>query len=79
MNLYNLLRLLIKSGAQTGGLTAAQAYDGLNLVDRLEAVHGFGQTVRATFGTHEYRPINHYFADAPCGLCGKERELHVSG
>lgn len=77
MNFYNLLRLLIKGAAQTGGFTKTQAYDAMNLIDELEKVNGFSHILKTTTGIHEFvakqKFIGPYSAITVCGICEKER------
>lgn len=45
MDLYRLLRLLVKAAARTNGLHADEAYSAMRLIDRLEKVNALGTQV----------------------------------
>jgi hypothetical protein len=80
VNIYNLLRMLIKNSAASGGWTKAQVYDALTLIDELEKVNGFGHILTVTKGSHEYQPSQKftgpYTVIQQCGICGKKRDEH---
>jgi hypothetical protein len=80
MNLYNLLRLLVKGAAQTGGMTKEQTYDALELIDNLEKLNAFGHIQLTTTGYHKYLPKQKYIGPYQvieiCGVCDKSREGH---
>jgi hypothetical protein len=80
VNIYNLLRYLIKGAAQTGGMTKEQAYDAMTLIDELEKVSGFGHVMSITIGKHAYsNEVHHtgpYTIINRCSICHKERAIH---
>jgi hypothetical protein len=44
MTVYELLRLLVNSGARTGGINKEQVYDALDLINQLQRLNTFGST-----------------------------------
>jgi hypothetical protein len=50
VNIYDLLRKLILASAKTGTLDKKDAFEGVNLVNRLEASNAFGTMSAITNG-----------------------------
>ena len=80
MNIYELLRKLVKGTASVGGMTPKDAFDAMELIHKLEIGNAFGTMSGMTEGAHKFTPMLNellpYGMGHKCKHCGKDEGNH---
>jgi hypothetical protein len=73
VNIYDLLFIFVKTHAKMGGMSKVDAYDSLELINKLREVSAFGTMGSITTGHHKYMAskINNL-----CLICDKTEDNH---
>lgn len=76
MNIYDLLRMLVRTTAQHGGMSKLDVFNGIDLINRLQEASAFGTYSGIVSGNHPFTSLFDNGERKTCFICGKDRYEH---